>query len=149
MKYFNAKQVGKKLGADAVRHETDWPEDVLYFDNDDGITEIYTIMHGEKILYSIANKIHKPEGFITPYIEIKMPIELFINTFSRKRYMKPSFWRMGERQLRKEHDKYRSKYLKNKDIDKDVEYYIYMVEAGRRIADFFDNHQSVIMLTDK
>lgn len=148
MKYFNVKQVGKKLGADRVLHETDWPEDVLYFDNDDGITEIYTIMHGEKILYSIANKIHKPEGFITPYIEINMPIELFINTFQRKRYMKTSFWRMGERQLRKEHDKYR-KSLKAKDIDKDVEYYTYMVEAGIRIADFLDIYQSVIMLTDK
>lgn len=76
MKNFNGKQIAKKLGADKFRH-IDEHEDVLYFINDDGIQEIYTIINGGKIiLYDISYNINKPFGFFTPIVEIKIPIEV-------------------------------------------------------------------------
>ena len=143
MKNFNGKQIAKKLGADKFRHNDDFREDVLYFMNDDGIQEIYTIIDGGKIiLYDISYNINKPSGFFSPIIEIRIPIEVFINTFSRKRYAKPSFWRMANRQLKSEHDALYRKHQKTGGI----KYYIDMLEISSKIDRLNDNHQSIIMI---
>lgn len=137
------KQIAKKLGADKFRHNDDFHEDVIYFMNDDGIQEIYTIIDGGKIiLYNIAYNINKHFGFFTPIIEIRIPIEVFINTFSRKRYTKQSFWRMANRQLKSEHDALYRKYQKTRSI----KYYIDMLEISSKIDRLNDNHQSIIMI---